>query len=149
MNVADNISETMSQDWVKQLMSEPILARLATADPRTQQPHVVPVWFEWDAGCVWISAFRSTRKVKELCRNPRISVVVDTDQPEGKIRGVIFEGACQLQTVRHVVEQRSLSIYTRYLGPEGVLKPDPQSWIHDSENLIICLNPERVYAWSG
>ena len=130
-------------------MSEPALARLATVNPRTLQPHVVPVWFEWDAGCLWISAFRSTRKVKDLQKNLRISVVVDTVEADGKNCAVIFEGACELLTARDVVEPRSLSIYTRYLGPEGALKPDPQSWIHDAENLIICLKPERVYAWSG
>ena len=42
------------------------LDRLATANPRTLQPHVVPVWFWWDGTSLWISAFSSTRKVKEL-----------------------------------------------------------------------------------
>ena len=51
---------------IEMVLAEPVLARLATTDPKTMQPHVVPVWFMWDGASVWISSFVSTRKIRGL-----------------------------------------------------------------------------------
>jgi nitroimidazol reductase NimA-like FMN-containing flavoprotein (pyridoxamine 5'-phosphate oxidase superfamily) len=138
------IDKIITIPWVSNLLNRPILARLATADPSTGQPHVVPVWFEWDEGSLWVSAFRSTRKVKTLMKNPLVSIVIDTEENS---RGILFEGRAEMVTEPSKVRGRSTSIYTRYLGPEGVLAPDPQSWIVDPENLIIKLTPSRACTW--
>ena len=132
---------------VHAFLSERILARLATANPANLQPHVVPVWFEWDGDSIWISAFSSTRKLREVAMNPRVSIVVDTDENGGSARGVLFEGQADLVVDSHMVVKWATSIYTRYLGEHGVLDPAPQSWIIDPENTIIKLKPEKVYVW--
>ncbi len=128
-------------------LDKPLLARMATVDPHTLQPHVVPVWYGWDGESLWISAFRSTRKVRELVKNPLISVVIDVDQGEG-IRAVLMEGEAELFTEpRERMEELTAWIYERYLGPEGVKAADPQSWIKDPEALLIKLKPTRVKSW--
>jgi hypothetical protein len=35
----------------------------------------------------------------------------------------------------------------RYLGAEGVLAPDPQSWIASPENLLVKLTPSKIMSW--
>ena len=40
------------------------------------------------------------------------------------------------------------SIYTRYVGVEGVKEATYQSWIFDPENRIIKLKPEQVHTWA-
>jgi hypothetical protein len=131
------------------LLTEPVLARLATADPQTLQPHVVPVWFLWDGSSIWISAFVSTRKVKELMKNPRCAVLVEPAQPKGSpLQAVLLEGASELvgEPASLVVEMSS-RIYTKYLGAEGVLAAEPQSWMHDPENRLVKLTPEKKMTW--
>jgi general stress protein 26 len=129
-------------------LAQPLLARLATADPLTLQPHVVPVWYAWDGVCLWFSGFRSTRKFKELSRNPRCAVVIDATQNNLDNSGVLFKGVAEwIDSPRELVYEKTTWIYTRYLGPEGVLAPDPQSWIHDPENVLIRLKPEKVHTW--
>ncbi len=123
------------------------LARLATCNPESLQPHVVPVWYEWDGDSLWISSFRSTRKVREIGLNPRLSLVIDASDGDGAASGVVFEGLAELITDPALGVERGTRIYTRYLGPQGVLAPDPQSWLHDPEHLLIRLKPERVYTW--
>ena len=82
-------------------------------------------------------------------RNPRVSIVVDTaDEPQG-MQAVIFEGRAELISDPRIVVPRSTTIYTRYLGEDGVKDPEPASWIVDPENLIICLKPEKVYTSRG
>lgn len=135
-----------------EILARPILARLATASPTTLQPHVVPVWFYWDGECLWISGFRSTRKFKELRRNPRCAVVVDGGGPPPQDQpatwGVLLEGRAELITTPgELVVELTTRIYTRYLGEQGVLDPEPQSWIYDEENTLIRLAPERISVW--
>jgi PPOX class probable F420-dependent enzyme len=132
---------------VIEFLAGPRLARLATCHPHSLQPHVVPVWYEWDGESIWISSFRSTRKVREIGLNPRVSLVVDDSNSDGEAPGVVFEGQAELLTDPALGIERGTRIYTRYLGPQGVLAAEPQSWLHDPEHLLIRLKPERVYAW--
>jgi len=130
--------------FINDFLQQPLIARMATAD-LNGQPHVVPVWFGWDGTIVWISSYSNTRKVKELEKNPRISVVVDEAKSNGENSGVIFEGSAELiREPREFLREKFVWIYTRYLGPQGVLAEEPQSWIEDPHNLLIKLTPDKV-----
>lgn len=131
--------------WVQELLAKPVLARLGTANPQNNQPHVTPVWFEWDGEYLLISAFISTRKAREAAANPRLSVLIDVEDPT---QAVLLEGKAEVLQDPAVVAPLSTSIYTRYLGAEGIQEDTYQSWIHDPENRILRLKPERVYTWN-
>jgi general stress protein 26 len=132
---------------IDDFLSQTVLARLGTADPQTLQPHVVPVWFLWENGSAWVSAFSSTRKVKELQANPRCALLVDLPEPRDGLNAVLLEGAVEL--IRNPAQVRLIAerIYLKYLGPEGVLGKDPQSWLVDAENTILKLTPEKIRSW--
>ncbi len=136
------------QAAIQKLLGQPVLARLATAHARTNQPHVVPVWFLWDGECIWISSFSGTRKARELKGNPRCAVLVEPPPGSSGLQGVLLEGKAELVTSpQPFIQEMSLRIYSLYLGPEGVLAPDPQSWARDPENLLVRLKPEHIYSW--
>jgi general stress protein 26 len=140
----ENKNEILTQDWVQKLLAEPLLARLGTANPVTAQPHVTPVWFAWDGECLYISAFISTRKARDAAANPRISVLIDTNEPT---RAVLLEGISEMIIEPGEVRRLSEWIYARYVG-EGEVQKDPYAgWTTDPENRIIRLRPEKVFAW--
>ena len=129
-------------------LNRPHIARMATVDPATQQPHVVPVWYGWDGQSIWISSFRSTRIMRELFKNSRISVVIDVDGDTPDLRAVQMEGEAELVSEpRDMMEDKTAWIYDRYLGPEGVKDADSQSWIKDPEALLIKLTPGFMKSW--
>jgi PPOX class probable F420-dependent enzyme len=129
------------------LLARPILGRLATAS-REGQPHVVPVWFLWEDDLLWISSYSSTRKVMDLEQNPKCALVVDLEKAVDGLSAVMFEGRAELiSTPPEAIRQRIERIYAKYLGPEGLLEPDPQSWLNSPENLLIKLIPTRVKTW--
>lgn len=133
---------------VDAFLAAPLLARFATVSPETLQPHVVPVWYEWDGETLWISSYESTRKIGELRDNPKCAVVMDVAESVDGVCAVVFEGKAKLITApRDFVRDMALRIYTRYMGPEGVLAPDPQEWANSPENLIIKVTPEFVKVW--
>ena len=133
---------------IESVLSEAVLARLATTNPQTMQPHVVPVWFMWDGEFVWVSSFVSTRKIRELKNNPRGAVLIESKQEGGKLQAVLLEGTVELGTQpRQLVRETASRIYIRYLGPEGIKDPEPQSWLNDPQNLLIKLTPKRIISW--
>ncbi len=142
------VNKTDRKALIEAVLAEPVLARLATTNPRTMEPHVVPVWFMWDGTCVWISSFSSTRKIRELKHNPQGAVLIESKQEGGKLTAVLLEGTVELVTQpRELVTELASRIYLRYLGPEGVQEPEPQSWMKDPENLLIKLTPKRIISW--
>jgi len=135
------------QRKIEALLARPILARLATASP-TGQPHVVPVWFLWEQGAAWVSSYRSTRKVKDLERNPRCALVVDLPKATDGITAVLLEGEVELLAgSRPEVRLRIERLYLKYLGAKGILKKEPQEWLNSPENLLIKLSPKKIASW--
>lgn len=124
-----------------------LLGRLATAST-DGQPHVVPVWFLWDDNAVWISSYRSTRKVIDLERNQKCALVVDVENNDGGLTAVLLEGCAELvnQPVEEV-KDRIERVYEKYLGPDGLLEKDPQAWLNSPENLLIKITPSRIKTW--
>lgn len=142
------MDEQQKQKLVEVTLAQPVLARLATANPRTLQPHVVPVWFWWDGEAVWISAFNSTRKVKDLQKNLRCAVLVEPKEETPGLRGVLFEGPAELIAQPDPrVAQVAAVIYERYVGAEGMKAADVQSWLVDAENTIVHLIPEKMHVF--
>jgi PPOX class probable F420-dependent enzyme len=135
------------QKKIEALLAKPTLGRLATASP-SGQPHVVPVWFLWEEGAAWISSYQTTRKVKDLRRNPRCALVVDLPKAEGGITAVLLEGKAELLAGnRPEVRARIERLYVKHLGAQGILAKEPQEWLNSSENLLIKLTPKKVISW--
>ncbi len=133
---------------IEAILAEPVLARLATTNPKSMQPHVVPVWFLWDGEFIWVSSFVSTRKIRELKDNPRGAILIESKQPDSKLQVVLIEGSVELVAEPHeMVSAISNKIYERYLGAEGVKDPEPQSWLNNPENMLIKLIPKRIISW--
>lgn len=137
-----------NDELMNQRLSEVLLGRLATVDPRTLQPHLTVVWYLWDGESAWISAFISTRKVKELVRNPRAALLIDKSNGAETEWAYLLEGPVELMAgPGEAFERQVTEVYRRYLGAEGVLAAQPQSWIQDAENRLVKLTPEKVFKW--
>lgn len=141
----------LSKDQFDAFLEHPFLARLATAvqskeDPDYFQPHNTPVWFFWDGVSFYVSAFTSTRKMKEVQRNPFIALLIDHMDPVDGVTAVLVEGRAEAIQEPEFIQEMSRIIYKKYMG-EGVNAPAPQSWIVDPENAIIKLTPKKVSTW--
>lgn len=134
---------------IAELLAAPVLGRLATSNPNTNQPHAVPLWFLWDGEIAWISSFNGTRKIKDLRANPRAALLVEPDDKHPSLlQAVLLEGPIELiEAPRDFIAEQALRIYTKYLGEQGALAPEPQSWAQDLQGLIIRLRPEKIVAW--
>jgi F420H(2)-dependent biliverdin reductase len=62
---------------------------LATVHP-TGAPHLVPIWFVWVAGKIYLCTAADSVKVRNLTQNPHVSIALeDGNQP------IVIEGLAQ------------------------------------------------------
>lgn len=75
------------------LLERNMVMRLATVNPYGL-PHVVPIWYlaDRDAGAVFFSTPRDSRKVRDVEETPKASLTVDEGAYYFELKAVIAEG---------------------------------------------------------
>lgn len=71
----------------------PWTARLAVVRPNGQ-PHVIPVWQEWDGEVFTIIAWQGSQWAEHLLQNPNVSLTID--EPWPPLRRVVVRGQAAL-----------------------------------------------------
>ena len=69
----------MSEDETNDFLSGRWVARMATIG-RDGYPVVTPLWYLWDGKCLYFNIAKSRQSLKNLARNPKVSVVIDMDE---------------------------------------------------------------------
>jgi uncharacterized pyridoxamine 5'-phosphate oxidase family protein len=69
----------MSEDETNDFLSGRWVARMATIG-RDGYPVVTPLWYLWDGKCLYFNIAKTRQSLKNLARNPRVSVVIDMDE---------------------------------------------------------------------
>jgi len=131
---------------IDSFLARPLIARVATVGP--DGPHVTPVWFDWDGTYLLIAIGRQSRKFRNLSADPRIAVTIDETLGGLRFKAVIMEGRAELiDTPQDWARSVAARIYTKYLGPEAVRLPTPQSMLNHDEHVVIRLKPTRLITW--
>jgi nitroimidazol reductase NimA-like FMN-containing flavoprotein (pyridoxamine 5'-phosphate oxidase superfamily) len=124
---------------LEELLSETRTMRAGTVSP-DGSPHVVPLWFVWHDGAVWINNLRRSRRSSDLAAGSEAALCVDTGHDYFELRGAVLYGTPQevsaddpgLSAVR-------AGFGAKYFG--GVEVPDVKShqWLK--------MTPDRVVSW--
>lgn len=127
-------------------LEKPNLARLATS--RDDHPHVVPIWFLWEEGALWFSSYEATQKIHNLRGNRQCALVIDVQQADHGITGVLFEGEAEILKLDiDENRQRAERLYRKYLGEVGIQDREPQVWLNSPENRLIKITPVHQVIW--
>jgi PPOX class probable F420-dependent enzyme len=120
------------------LVELPLLAVLAT-HRRDGSVMLSPVWHEWRDGGFNVVTRSSDGKVKHLRRDPQASIVVCEQSPP--YRGI--ELRCRVRLITDGVEEATIRIASRYLGPEGAV-----AYMEGGgDDLLVRLEPGDLRTW--
>jgi len=136
----------MTKEQMDSYLNASRIARVATVRP-DGRPHVVPIWYEWDGTVLRFDTPPTFQKGKNLLNDQRLAIVVDTTQGGLRYAGVVLEGTARFIDEPEAARLIAERIYARYLGREGVNSPTPQAMIHESEHLIVELEPDHLATW--
>lgn len=138
-----SMSETEFEAFLGQTFPTP-LGVIATLR-RDGSPHVLPVWFRWEAGTVKIWTTETRLWVRNLVRDPRVAFSVQTfEQP---YPAVMMRGRGTIATADDaatVAEARAIT--RRYLAPEEV-----DDYVAQWSDLrtIVTVVPDHIVSWSA
>jgi PPOX class probable F420-dependent enzyme len=82
-------------------------------------PHLMPLWFFIRDGDVWAWTYAKSQKVRNLERDPRATLQVETGTEYQELRGVMLK--CDVTLVRDTeqVAEIGLEIFRKYSGGAG------------------------------
>lgn len=127
----------LGEEWVKKLLAEPRVLRLATVGA-DMQPHVSSAWFVHENGEFLVSTAADRLKAIDVQFNPKVSLIVDTDSMP--YRGIIVWGKAWV--TRDGVGETTLRIVRKYVPPEHV---DSQlRELMQADRVVIGITPVRV-----
>jgi len=130
---------SMTKGEMEEFLSEGHIARISTVR-RDGSPHVTPVWFLWEDGEVIIITYRDSVKVKNIRRDNRVAIVVDTADP-GK--GVIIEGEAGISGDN--VREMTRKISAKYMKAEEL--DDYVESVLKTPMLVIRVSPKKIITW--
>jgi hypothetical protein len=79
-------------------------------------PHLMPLWFVVRDGTIWAWTFAKSQKVKNLERDARATLQLETGTEYQELRGVMFECETVLHRDLDTVLGVGLDVFTRYSG---------------------------------
>ncbi len=127
----------MLSDEQKKFFRKPNFGHLATLEP-DGSPQVTPVWIDVDGDFILINTAKGRKKVRNVERDPRVSVeVVEQENPysmlsvKGKVVDITSDGA----------DAHIDAMAKKYLGQDSYPFRQP-----GEERLIMRIQPEKVIA---
>jgi PPOX class probable F420-dependent enzyme len=137
----------MSGAEVAAFIAEQRTASLATIGP-DGQPHLVAMWYGIVAGCIAFETVAKSQKVRNLRRDPRASVLIESGESYRTLQGISIEGAVEVvdDPSRSEYWATAQSVYERYTGPYSPdLRPQLESMMR--KRVAVLVHPDRVRSW--
>ena len=105
----------LADDEIARLLDEQRTLICATIG-RDGWPHLMPLWYVVRDGECWSWTYAKSQKVRNLERDPRCTVQVETGEEYNELRGVMFKCECELVRELDSVAEIGAEIAARYGG---------------------------------
>jgi PPOX class probable F420-dependent enzyme len=83
---------------------------------RNGYPHLMPLWFVLRDGRIWAWTYAKSQKVKNLERDPRATLQVETGLEYAELRGVMLRCDVEIHRDVDVVTDFAMELVERYAG---------------------------------
>jgi PPOX class probable F420-dependent enzyme len=85
----------LAADEQRQLIESERIVVVASFGPRGW-PHLMPLWYVPRDGEIWIYTYAKSQKVRNLERDPRATLMLETGHEYAELRGLMIEAEAEL-----------------------------------------------------
>ena len=117
----------MSEEEVLSFLDEERVVVCAT-NGRDGFPHLMPLWYVVRDGELWSWTYAASQKVRNLERDPRATIQVETGEEYQELRGVMFKADVEIVRDVEPVTDLGLEIFGKYT-PGIDLTPDVRAMV--------------------
>jgi len=86
---------TLTADEQRELIESERVVVVASLGTRGW-PHLMPLWYVPRAGEIWIYTYAKSQKVRNLERDPRATLMIETGHQYGELRGAMIEAEAEI-----------------------------------------------------
>ncbi len=138
----------LSESELADLLTGERVAIVSNLGPRGW-PHSMPLWFVPRAGRVWIWTYAKSQKVRNLERDPRATLLVETGHEYGELRGAMIEAEAVIHRAPDVVLGFAEELTRRYADGLAALDGQVRSGLaaQAPKRVAVEFVPLRTATW--
>jgi PPOX class probable F420-dependent enzyme len=112
-------------------------------------PHSMPLWYVPREGEIWIWTYAKSQKVRNLERDPRATLLVETGREYSELRGAMIEAEAELHRDHDTVLAFAEELTLRYAEGISSVRGDAKAALEAQapKRVAIHFKPVRVATW--
>jgi PPOX class probable F420-dependent enzyme len=112
-------------------------------------PHVMPLWYVPRDGEIWIWTYAKSQKVRNLERDPRATLLIETGHEYNELRGVQIEAEAELIRDVDEIVDFAKELTVRYSEGIESVEGDAAAGLlaQAPKRVAIHFHPKRVASW--
>jgi PPOX class probable F420-dependent enzyme len=138
----------LSDEELLALLGEERVAVVTSLGPRGW-PHAMPMWFVPRQGEIWTWTYAKSQKVRNLERDPRATVLVETGHAYQELRGASIEAEAEVHRDLETVVAFAEELTLRYAEGISALEGDAKAALEAQapKRVAIHFRPVRTATW--
>jgi PPOX class probable F420-dependent enzyme len=138
----------LSEAERRELINSERIAVVASFGPRGW-PHLMPLWYVPRDGEVWIYTYAKSQKVRNLERDPRATVLIETGHEYAELRGLMIEAEAEIEREIEDVFPLAEELTLRYADGIDSLQGDAREALkaQAAKRVAIRFAPVRTATW--
>jgi len=136
----------MSEDEIWRFIESQKTVQFASID-RDGTPHVVPLWFGIVDGEIVLETFTKSQKVKNLERDPRVTLLFEDGEVYEELKGVQIRGRAELHKDVDTVHRLHMAVLRRNTPELGEDVIEKASKAMAPKKTAIVVKPAKFVTW--
>ena len=112
-------------------------------------PHSMPLWYVPRDTEIWIYTYAKSQKVRNLERDPRATLLVETGHEYGELRGVEIEAEAEIHRDLDTVYEVAQELTVRYSDDISSVEGDAAEALKAQarKRVAVRFEPRRIASW--
>ena len=112
-------------------------------------PHSMPLWYVPRDTEIWIYTYTKSQKVKNLERDPRATLLIETGHEYGELRGVEIEAEAEIHRDADTVYDVAQKLTVRYSDDISSVEGDAAEALKAQarKRVAVRFEPRRIASW--
>jgi PPOX class probable F420-dependent enzyme len=138
----------LTPDEQRELLETERVVTVGSHGPRGF-PHLMPLWYVPRDGEIWVWTYAKSQKVKNLERDPRCTLLIETGSEYQELRGVMIEAEAELIRDTDRVLDFGKDLTVRYTEGIDSVEGDAAAALQAQapKRVAIRFEPQRVASW--
>ena len=137
-------AEILSDPLVHELLEARLVAVVTTLE-RDGAVHAVPMWIAAEAGAILLATGSASRKLRNLERDPRMTLVLHDSRPGCEVCGATLRGRVEIVRGEHAIPLVA-QVHRRYVSADGLARPEVRAFL-GSDDVALRFHPEQAMTW--